>query len=182
MDRHGRNGHAEAGYAFCTQARPFDFAQGDRLGKLLRQGEEIGKDFLPFLRENGFGVELDAPDGVLFVADAHDFAFGFGFGGDLEGVGHGVAFDEERMIAGGVEGVGHAGEEVVAVVVDGRGFAVHEAVGADDFAAEDVAHALVAEADAEGGDVRAESFDDVVGQAGFARGTRAGGNEDARRV
>ena len=58
---------------------------------------------------------------------------------------------------------------------------MHEAVGADDFAAEDVAHALMAEADAEGGDAGAESFDDVVGEAGFARGTGAGGNQDARR-
>ena len=37
-------------------------------------------------------------------------------------------------------------------MVDERGFAVHEAVGADDLAAEDFAEALVAEADAEEGE------------------------------
>ena len=62
---------------------------------LLRQGQEIGKDFLSFLSEDRLWVELDTPDGIFFVADAHDLAFGFGFGGDLEGVGNGVAFDDE---------------------------------------------------------------------------------------
>ncbi len=143
--------------------------------------EEIDEDALAVFGEDGFGMELDAPDGELFVAEAHDFAFGFGFGGDLEGVGQRVAFDEERVVAGGGEGVGHAFEEVAAIVVDGRGFAVHEAVGADDVAAEDVAHTLVAEADAEGGDGGAEGFDDVVGQAGLAGRTGAGRDDDAGR-
>ncbi len=145
------------------------------------QLQEIRQNLFAVFGEDGFGMELDAPDGVLFVAEAHDLAFGFGFGGDLEGVGQRVAFDEERVVAGGGEGIGHAFEKVAAIVIDGRGFAVHEAVGADDFAAEDVAHTLVAEADAKHGDGGAEGLDDVVGEAGFARRTGAGRNEDAGR-
>ena len=56
---------------------------------------------------------------------------------------------EQRVVARGVEGIGQAGEDAGAVVVDRRGLAVHEPVRADDIAAEDVADALVAEADAE---------------------------------
>ena len=60
------------------------------------------------------------------VADAHDFALG-GLGGDGEVGGHGGRVDDEGVVAGGVEGVGESGEDAVAVVEDGRGFAVHEA-------------------------------------------------------
>ena len=61
------------------------------------------------------------------------------------------------MIAGGGEGIGHAREKVLAVVLDGGGFAVHHAVIDDDLRAEDMADALVAEADAKERQARAES-------------------------
>ena len=50
-----------------------------------------------------------------------------------------------------VSGRGQAGEDSLAVVRDGAGFAVHEVLGADDLAAEGFADGLVAEADAEDG-------------------------------
>lgn len=123
-------------------------------------------------------MELDAPDGKGFVADAHDFAF-VGFGGDFEAVGEGFFFDDERVVAGGGERIGHVLEEVFVVVPDGGRFAVHHAVVDNDVAAEGVADALVAQADAEDGDFAGEVFDDVVGEAGFARGAGAGGDENA---
>src|ERR1700722_11812596 len=81
--------------------RSYDFAQ-DKLRvalqgcflRLLCQFQKVGEDLFSAFSQNRFGVELDAPDGMGFVADAHDFAFGFGFGGDLEGFRHGVALDE----------------------------------------------------------------------------------------
>src|SRR6266850_1089338 len=51
------------------------------------QLEEVGEDLFAAFGEDGFGVELDAPDGKLLVADAHDLAFGFGLSGDLQRVG-----------------------------------------------------------------------------------------------
>ncbi len=44
---------------------------------------------------------------------------------------------------------------------------MHEARGADDFAAEDLADALVAKADSEDGDFSAEFADGVATYAGF---------------
>ena len=123
-------------------------------------------------------MELDAPDGKLLVFDAHDFAF-VGFGRDFEAIGQCVALDDEGVIAGGGEGVGHAFEEVFAVVFHERSFAVHHAVVHNDVAAEDVADALMAKTDAEGWNLRAEGADDFVGEAGFFWRTRAGRDQDA---
>ena len=118
------------------------------------------------LGEDGLGVELDAVDGEGAVGEAHDFAFG-GFGGDFEAGGEGFAFDDEGVVAGGFEGAGEAGEDILAGVEDGGGFAVHEARSADDFAAEDLADALVAETDSEDGDFSAEFADGVATDAGL---------------
>jgi len=126
-------------------------------------------------------MELDAPDGKLFVAQAHNLAFGPGFGGDLERLRQRVAFDEKRVITGGRERVGHAFKQIAAIVINRRSLAVHETLGTHHFAAENVAHALVAEANPEGGRGRAEGLDDVVGQSGFARRTGTGGDEDPGR-
>ena len=111
-------------------------------------------------------MELDAVDGQVAVGEAHDFAFG-GFGGDFEAGGEGFAFDDEGVVAGGFEGAGEAGEDILAGVEDRGGFAVHETRGADDFGAEDLADALVAETDAEDGDFSAEFADGVATDAGL---------------
>ena len=129
------------------------------------------------LGQTRLGVELYAVDGQFAVGEAHDFAFG-GFGGDFEAGRKGFAFDDEGVVAGGFEGAGEAGEDILAGVEDGGGFAVHEAGGADDFAAEDLADALVAEADSEDGDFSAEFADGVATDAGFGGGAGAGGDDD----
>ena len=82
------------------------------------------------------------------VAQAHDHAVGRG-GRHLELVGHRVGAHHERVVARGHEGVGEPGEEALAVVVDLRGLAVHQVRGRHDVAAEGLADALVAEADAQ---------------------------------
>ena len=56
---------------------------------------------------------------------------------------------------------------------------MHQAVRADHVAAEDVADALVPEADAEQRRVRAEAPDDVIGNARLRRRAGAGRNADA---
>ena len=64
-------------------------------------------------------------------------------------VGQGAGLDDQAMVAGRLERVGQAPVDALAVVVDQRGLAVHDPVGADDLRAEGVADALVAEADAQ---------------------------------
>ncbi len=130
------------------------------------QGQEVGQQFGAVEGEEGFGVELDAVEGPGFVAEGHDFFF-VGPGGDDEVIGEGAGADDEAVVAGGVEGVGESGEDAGVVVVDGGDFAVHEAPVAFDDGAEGVADALVAQADAEGGDLGAKVFEDIVADAGL---------------
>ena len=66
-------------------------------------------------------MELDAVDGQFAVGEAHDFAFG-GFGGDFEAGGKGFTADYEGVVAGGFEGAGEAGEDILAGVEDRGGF------------------------------------------------------------
>ena len=157
--------HGEQAGRFIRTARPGGNgkpAYGSRL--TLFQLEEILHDRPAAFGQDALGMELHAPDWERLVAEAHDFAL-VGFGGDFEAIGEGVAFDDERVVAGRGEGIGHAHEQILAVMLNERGFAVHHAVVHDDVAAEDMADALVPETDAEGWGVRAESADDVIRQA-----------------
>src|SRR5579859_1773485 len=123
-------------------------------------------------------MELHAPDRKILVPDAHDFAF-VSFSGDFQTVGQGVALDDEGVIARGGKGIGHAFKEVLPVMLYGRSLAVHHAVIDDDLAAEGVANALMSQTNAEERGIAAKSADDFIGEAGFARGTGTGGNENA---
>ena len=96
--------------------------------------------------------------------------------------GNRVALDDERMIARRGKRIRHALEQIFSVVLNRRSLAVHHAVIHHDFRAERVPDALMAEADAEHRNLRCERADDFVGQAGFARRTRAGRNQDALRL
>ena len=130
------------------------------------------------LGEDALGVELHTPDRQFLVPQAHDFTL-LRLGGDLQTVRQRLAFDNERMVARGDVGRGDVFEQVLAVVCHGGRFAVHHAVVHDDLTAEGMTDALVAETNAHDRQLAGEVLDDVVGQAGFARGARAGGDEDA---
>ncbi len=116
-------------------------------------------------------MELDTPDWHFFMADAHHFQFRSRLGNNLQIRRHAVAPDEQRVIPGRRKRTGHAGKERIACMIDGGSFAMHEAGGPDDFAAENMPHTLVAETNPQRRDGRAEGPDNVVGQAGFPRRT-----------
>ena len=149
------------------------------VGRLL-QVQEVLQDLPPVLGEDALRMKLHAPDRELLVPHAHDFTL-LGLRGDLQAVGHAGALDDQGMVAGGGEGIGHALEQVLAVMLNERGLAVHHAVVDDDVAAEDMADALVPQADAEGGDLRSEGADDFIGQPGFARRARPRRYQDPLR-
>ena len=113
-------------------------------------------------------MELHTPDGKLFVFNAHDFPF-IGLGGDLQAVRKAIAANNERMISRGGKWIGHACEEVLAVVLNGGSLAVHHPIVHDHVCPEHVPDALVPQAHAQRGDLRAERPDDLVGQTRFAR-------------
>ena len=122
-------------------------------------------------------MELDAVDGEVAVGEAHDFAFG-GFGGDFKAGREGFAFDNEGVVAGGFEGAGQAGENILTGVEDGRGFAVHEARSADDVASVNLADTLMAEADTEDGNFSTEMPNHIATDTGIGGRAGPGGNDD----
>lgn len=127
--------------------------------------QEVAEHIVAVFGKQGFGMELYAFDGVVFVAHAHDFLV-FCPRGDFKTVGQAGAFDDEAVVAGAGYGIGQAYEDALVVVKNGGGFAVHQGLGADDVAAEGFANALVAKAYAEYGQ--------------FARKVLHGGNGNTR--
>ncbi len=84
---------------------------------------------------DGLRMKLDAPDWQGLVTQPHDFAFG-GFGRDLEAIWQGLPLHDEGVIASRGEPLRHALEDIGASVLDRRGLAVHQAIGADDVSSE----------------------------------------------
>jgi hypothetical protein len=142
------------------------------------QFQEVLEDLPAMFGEDAFGMKLDAPDRELLVFDTHDFAFS-GFGGDGKAIGKRLPLDDQGMVAGGGEWIGHAEEQVLAVMLDHRGFAMHHPVIHDDIASEGVTNALVSEANAQQGNGGSEGFNDFVRQAGFTGRAWAGRDEQA---
>src|SRR6185437_5111592 len=141
--------------------------------------EEIRQQLLAGQGEDALGVELYALNGELAVADRHDGVVG-GAGGDLEAFGHRGRINDQRVVAGGGEGLGQAAEDGLAVVLDHAGLAVHQHLGADDAGAKGLTDALMAEADAEDGDAAGEVLDGRHADAGFERGAGTRRNDQSR--
>ena len=111
-------------------------------------------------------MKLHAPDRKILVPDSHDFPF-LGFRRDLQAGGNGLSLDDERVVTGRGKRIGHVLEEILAVMPDGGGLAMHHAIVHHHLRSERMPDALVPEADSEKGDERPERPDDVVGKAGF---------------
>src|SRR5215203_2291213 len=105
-------------------------------------------------------------DRVLTMTQTHDFAFG-GFGRDLQWGREGVPLDDQRMVPRRFEWIWQTPEHAVPIVLDRRGFPVHQAIRPHHIAPEDVADALVAEADAQQWRGRTEAPDHVIRDACF---------------
>src|SRR5262245_16090533 len=122
------------------------------LGSMLDGGagdlEEILQDLVALLRSDAFGMELHAMHRQRAMLHRHDQPV-IGLGGDMQAVRQRRAVDDQRVIAGGLEGLGRALEHALAGVGDHRQLAVHELGRPLDVAAKGLADRLVTEADAE---------------------------------
>ena len=78
-------------------------------------------------------MKLHAMNRVLLVHQAHDLPL-FRPRGDFQTIRQGLAFDDERMITRRFKRIGHAGKNALAFVMNRRGLAVHETIGANDIA------------------------------------------------
>ena len=125
------------------------------IGARLRLSfRKLAQQFVALLGQDRFGVELHALDGQRLVAHAHDLVDAavvvLGPGGDFQAVGQALALDHQRVVAGrGRTDWAGPANTPWSVVEHRAGLAVHGRPRAHDLAAEGLADALVAEADAE---------------------------------
>src|SRR6185437_6491014 len=176
---------SEAIRAFLPVSR-----QSILIGRILLR-EEVRDEAFAVVGEDGLRVELDAFDGQGLVAEAHD---GAGVGcaaagghacGDLEFLWDRVFADDQRVVTRAGHGLREVAEDAAIIVLDRRGLAVHELGGTDDLGTEGRADGLMAEADAEGGDLlvgrqRGEALDERDEDAGVLRCAGAGREDDSR--
>src|SRR4051812_21487887 len=113
---------------------------------------------MPVLREDGFGVELNAFDGQLSMAHAHDLAV-IRPGGHFEIRWTRLALDCERMVPSGFVRRRQAAENAGARVMDARHLAVHERLRVHHMPAECLPDRLVPETYAEDRHVACEFLD-----------------------
>src|SRR5579862_1634406 len=123
-------------------------------------------------------MELDAVNGKRLVSQPHYLILGRG-GGDFENIGKRLPPHDEGMVPRRLERAWQPREDARAIVEDGGCLAVHEPVRADDFAAEHIPDALVAEAYAKDRRRLPEAPDDVVADARLPRRARPGRDADA---
>src|ERR1700730_726508 len=115
------------------------------------------------------------------MAGTHDDAV-VGFCSDSELAREGLALDDERVIAGGGEGVREIAENTFAVVVDRAGLAVEQLRRPDDFSAESRADGLVAQADAQNGEFSSQTLNQLYGDSSFLWRTGSRRNDDSFRL
>ena len=106
------------------------------------QPEEIPEKVLPNSGQDRLGVELDSLYQVVLVAKPHHLTFG-SFCRDLQAGGKALSLDQQAVVAGRLEGIRKIPEEGSPVVVDQRGFPVHEASGPNDPSTKGRPYALV---------------------------------------
>ena len=90
-------------------------------------------------------MKLHTFDSKLFVTHSHDFTI-LGPCRDLKAVRQRCALDCKRVVSNDRIGAGQVFENANARVRDGRGFAVHDFLRANDVAAKGCTYALMAEA------------------------------------
>lgn len=108
-------------------------------------------------------MELDSFYNVFSVAQSHDHPV-CRPSRHFKARRHGFGLHYERVVTPGFNGTGNTGEDGLAIVVNGGRLAVCRRV-ANDFAAVDIAHALMSEAYAQDGDPAGEAPQYVVGNS-----------------
>ena len=118
---------------------------------------------------------LNALERIAFVPDAHDFIL-IGPGDDFEICRQGTGFDDQAVIARRLEGVRQSSVNTAAVMMDPRGFAVHDSIGPHHLRTKGMTDTLMAQADAKQGNPGGEPRDDFVRDSSLDR--RAGPRRD----
>lgn len=135
--------------------------------------------------EHALWMELDAFDGKLPVAQAHDYAGPIGLGGAgayLEIVRQALLSHYQRVIASGRQGTGSTMKDGLVIVFNAAYLAMHDFAGPDHTPAEGGADSLMAEAHTQDRFLSREILKQFNADAGLLRRTRPGRNHDVGRI
>ena len=127
--------------------------------------------------EDRFGMKLDTPYGQLPVAEAHDFPLRC-LSGDLKAIGKCFPPYKQTMVAGSLEGIWKTLEQILAVMKNRRGLAMHQPFGPDNFSTVDIPHALMTETNTQDGISPGELLDHLTTDSCLLRSAGARGNAD----
>ena len=137
----------------------------------------VGQEALPGRGQDGFGVELNAPQRELAVRESHDLA-GIGLSCDLELAWKTLARHGQRVVARGFEGIAQTGEQTGLSVRDQRSLAVHQAAGRDHGSTVRLTDRLVTQANAENRKPARVAADGLDADPRLVRGTGARRDHD----
>ena len=117
----------------------------------------------------------------LSMLQSHDLAFSR-FCGDGELTGQSLRRDDERMIARGGKWIWQSSENARSIVMDLRGFAVHQPLGVDNLSAKNFRDALVTQANTEQGHARCEPAHDFFAYSRFGGSSWSGRDANMGRL
>jgi len=145
--------------------------------------QEVGDELFAMVGEDGFGVELDAFNRQLAVAESHNGALAGDTGRNFELVRDRVFGNDERVIARAGHRLRKVAEDGAAVMSNNAGLAVHQLFRANHFPTKGCTDGLMAEADAEErnllpGGQRGKVFYQRDEDTGFLRGAGSGRKQD----
>ena len=127
-------------------------------------------------------MELYAENGIFLMLYRHDLPF-VRHRRDGKAVRHGFGDGGQGMIAGNADGFRPAAEQgAVGGGTDQGLLSVHEPFGVIDGGAEDLANALVSQADSQDGNLRPQGFDDIQADPSVLRVTRPRRKDDLVRA
>jgi len=144
---------------------------------MCRTRKEARENFFAVSREDGFGVELHSLHCELPMAQRHDLAV-VALGRDLERCWEGTSLDGQRMVSAGFEWRRQIGEKRASIVPDHGCFPVHEPGSADYLSAICFRDALMAETNAQDGNLGREAQNHFFADARFTRRAWPGRNAD----
>ncbi len=116
-----------------------------------------------------FGVKLHAFGGIGFRSEAHKLVLVDGPGGLFKFIAHACWVYDQAVISRSYERVRQPGEESLVIVADFAGLSVHKSRRAENLASENLADALMAQADTHYRDFPVKMTDEITAQPGFVR-------------
>lgn len=152
--------------------------------ELLSDLQKAFQDRRAAVGQEAFGMELHAEKGKTFVADTHYFpgsVRGSAPGVDDKFITERVGLDHKAVISRGRERIGQVAEQVLIIVMDLVGLAVHQPAATDDLGAECLTDGLVPQAHAQEWNLAGKTLDAGERNSSVIGRARAGRDDQMRR-